>query len=173
MEIRQASAIHLKRFIIENWADKEPDALSGQLEFSIHESDREVVRAHVIEALIVSPDQIRTQIGECIYEIIKSDFPGRWPQIVEKIHVYLQNSNDYNSWSGAILSLCQLVRNYEYKKADERAPLDEAMSVLLPLIYQLMVNLIQVPEQTRECAMLQKHILKMYRKLIFVSILCF
>ena len=27
----------------------------------------------------------------CVSQIVKHDFPGRWPQIVEKISIYLQN----------------------------------------------------------------------------------
>jgi hypothetical protein len=32
----------------------------------------------------------RVQLGVCISQIVKHDFPGKWPQIVEKISIYLQ-----------------------------------------------------------------------------------
>jgi hypothetical protein len=32
----------------------------------------------------------RVQLGVCVSQIVKHDFPGKWPQIVEKISIYLQ-----------------------------------------------------------------------------------
>jgi hypothetical protein len=43
-------------------------------------------------------------------------------------------------WLGALLCLYQLVKNYEYKKCEERKPLSEAMNLLLPQIYQIIVQ---------------------------------
>lgn len=173
LPVRQATAIYVKNFITRYWLEKEVEGNAGQMEFSIHEQDRTLVRNNIVESLIQAPGvlsnrNIYIHISTCVYHIIKCDFPGRWPQIVEKISVFLQN-RDYNSWSGAVLCLYQLVKNYEYKKADERGPLDDAMNLLLPMIYDLMVNLMQSTEQTEECVLLQKNILKIYYTLIQVS----
>ena len=43
-------------------------------------------------------------------------------------------------WLGALVCLYQLVKNYEYKKSEERKPLSEAMNLLLPQIYQIIVQ---------------------------------
>lgn len=102
------------------------------------------------------------QLATCINHIIKHDFPGRWTQIVDKISIYFQNP-DFNGWSGALVCLYQLVKNYEYKKADERTPLNEAMHLLLPMLYQLMINLMNDPSE--QSVLLQKQILKIYHAL--------
>lgn len=171
LPVRQATAIYLKNFITRNWLDKDVDGT--QLEFSIHEQDRTLVRNNIVESLIQSPEMLNNRniyihVATCIYHIVKCDFPGKWPEVVEKIRVFLQ-TGDYNSWMGAVLVLYQLVKNYEYKKADERGPLDEAMNILLPIIYELMVNLMQHNEQTEQIVLLQKNILKIYYTLIQVS----
>lgn len=168
LPVRQATAIYLKNFITRSWLEKDVDG--AQMEFSIHEQDRTLVRNNIVESLIQSPEMLNNRniyihIATCIYHIIKCDFPGRWPEVVEKIRMFLQNG-DYNSWTGAVLVLYQLVKNYEYKKADERGPLDEAMNILLPIIYDLMVNLMQHNEQTEQNVLLQKNILKIYYTLI-------
>lgn len=103
--------------------------------------------------------------------MVKCDFPQRWTQIVDKISIYLQN-RDFNGWSGALLALYQLVKIYEYKKADERTPLTEAMNLLLPMIYQLMVNLMG-SEQTEQNVLLQKQILKIFHTMTQVNFLPF
>lgn len=159
MTVRQAAVVYLKNIITSSWLEKET-SVTQPLEFSIHEQDRSLVRDNIVEALIQAPEKIRLQLGTCIYNIIKCDFPGRWPQIVDKIGNLL-NYPDLNGWTGALLCLYQLVKNYEYKKADERTPLTEAMQLLLPQVYQLMVQLMS-NEQTEECVLLQKQILKIF-----------
>lgn len=163
MPVRQSAAIYLKNFITKSWLERDIDGNVPQIEFSIHEQDRAMVRECIVEAIIHAPEPIRLQIATCIFHIIKCDYPGRWPQIVPNIGRHLENS-DYNGWSGALLCLYQLVKNYEYKKADERGPLNEAMTFMLPLVYKLMENFMN-SEQTSECVLLQKQILKIYHTL--------
>jgi importin-7 len=162
MPVRQAGAIYLKNFIMNNWADQEVSP--GQpLAFSIHEQDRGMVRDSIVEAIVMAPEPIRVQLCVCINNIIKHDFPNRWTQVVDKISIYLQN-NDANGWNGALMCLHQLVKNYEYKKSDERLPLTEAMNLLLPMMYNLMVNLLKhdAANDNDQLVLLQKLILKIY-----------
>jgi hypothetical protein len=58
------------------------------------------------------------------------------------------------------LCLYQLVKNFEYKKADERGPLHEAMNLLLPQLYQLIVRIL--PDASDQSVLLQKEGLKIY-----------
>lgn len=157
LSVRQAAAIYLKNMVTSSWLEKEV-SITQPLEFSIHEQDRALVREHIIEALIQVPETIRLQLGTCIYNIIKCDFPGRWPNIINQIQELL---NSPDRWSAALLCLYQLVKNYEYKKADERTPLTEAMQRLLPLLYGVMNQLLSL-EPNEECVLLQKQILKIF-----------
>lgn len=52
------------------------------------------------------------------------------------------------------------MKNYEYKKSDDRGPLHEAMNLLLPLLYQLIVRL--MPDSSDLAVLLQKEGLKVY-----------
>lgn len=70
---------------------------------------------------------------------------------------------DFNGWSGALVCLYQLVKNYEYKKADERTPLTEAMNLLLPMLYQLQLRL--MADQSEQSVSLQHKVLKIYHAL--------
>lgn len=158
MPVRQAGVIYLKNTIMQSWQDQEVEP--GQpLVFSIHEQDRAMVRDSIVEAIVMAPEPIRVQLCVCINNIIKHDFPNRWTQVVDKISIYLQN-NDANGWTGAMQCLYQLVKNYEYKKSTERLPLTEAMNLLLPMMYQLMVNLLE--HDSDQLVLLQKLILKIY-----------
>lgn len=70
---------------------------------------------------------------------MKHDFPGRWPQVVDKVSLILQNPEP-SGWLGGLLCLYQLVKNYEYKKAEERGPLRDAMQLLLPQLYTIVTQ---------------------------------
>ncbi|KAL6429387.1 hypothetical protein ACFW04_008221 [Cataglyphis niger] len=181
--VRQAGVIYLKNLITSNWADKEAE--SGPIEFSIHEQDRAMIRDAIVDAVVHAPEIIRVQLAVCISNIVKHDFPGRWTQIVDKITIYLQNP-DASCWPGVLLALHQLVKNFEYvylimhlqcsavyifyishivlitryKKAEERGPLNEAMNLLLPMIYQLILRLL--PDSSEQSVLLQKQILKIF-----------
>lgn len=48
----------------------------------------------------------------CLRAIIKYDFPGHWPAVVDKIGYYLQSQSS-GSWLGSLLCLYQLVKTYE------------------------------------------------------------
>ncbi|KAK7864998.1 hypothetical protein R5R35_000025 [Gryllus longicercus] len=158
MPVRQAGVIYLKNLITQNWADREVEP--GQpLPFSIHEQDRAMIRDAIVDAVVLAPDLIRVQLAVCVSNIVKHDFPARWTQIVDKISIYLQNP-DASGWSGALLCLYQLVKNFEYKKPEDRGPLNEAMNLLFPMMYQLCVRLL--PDQSEQSVMLQKQILKIY-----------
>ena len=61
---------------------------------------------------------------------------------------------------GALLCLYQLVKTYEYKKQEERVPLRDAMNLLLPQIYGILVQL--MPDESQQSVAVQKQILKIY-----------
>uniref|UniRef100_A0A3B4XMZ9 Importin 8 n=1 Tax=Seriola lalandi dorsalis TaxID=1841481 RepID=A0A3B4XMZ9_SERLL len=103
----------------------------------------------------------------CLRAIIKHDFPGRWTAIVDKIGMYLQSQNS-GSWYGSLLALYQLVKTYEYRKADEREPLLAAMQIFLPRIQQLISQLLA--DATIFSVLIQKHILKIFHALVQYSL---
>lgn len=127
-------AIYLKNLTTANWAEPEPEH-NAPIPFSIHEQDRSTIRSLIVEAIIHAPELIRwvwiyfmadkifqcinfsflhrLQLSTCINCIIKHDFPGRWTEIVDKIHIYLQNLEAEKIY-GALLCLYQLVKNFEW-----------------------------------------------------------
>lgn len=158
MPIRQAGAIYLKNMVSQNWQEREAEA--GQpLPFAVHEQDRSLIRESIVDAVVHAPELIRLQLCTCVNNMVKHDFPGRWTQIVDKISIYLLNP-DAAGWHGAILCMYQLVKNFEYKKAEDRGPLHEAMNLLLPQLYQMVVRLLN--DESEQAVLLQKESLKVF-----------
>ncbi|XP_061921593.1 importin-8 isoform X1 [Entelurus aequoreus] len=163
----QAAAIYLKNMISQYWQDREPSLGKGVFPFNIHENDRQQIRDHIVEAIIRCPETVRAQLTICLRTIIKHDFPGRWTAIVDKLSLYLQ-SNNSGSWYGSLLSLYQLVKTYEYRKADEREPLLAAMQIFLPRIQQLIIQLLS--DATIFSVLIQKQIVKIFHSLVQYSL---
>lgn len=136
MPIRQAGAIYLKNMIQHSWSEADE---SEEPRFHIHEQDRALLRDQIVDAVVMAPTPIRSQLCVCIGIMCKSDFPGRWTSLVDKICIYLQ-SQEVGAWHGTLSALLSLVKVFEYKKGNDRQALDEAMNLLLPMVQTLMVN---------------------------------
>ena len=55
----------------------------------------------------------RVQLAVCVSQIVKQDFPGKWPGVAEKVLMYLK-SERHETWPGALVCLHQLVKHFEY-----------------------------------------------------------
>ncbi|GAB6021254.1 hypothetical protein CHUAL_003869 [Chamberlinius hualienensis] len=163
MPVRQAGVIYLKNLITHNWPEPGEVEHGQPLPFHIHEQDRAMIRDSIVDAIVHAPELIRTQLAICISQIVKYDYPQRWTAVVDKINIFLQNPDTF-VWMGALMALYQLVKNYEYKKPEEKGPLTEAMNLLLPLIYQGCIHLL--PDDSEYSVTLQKLILKIFFALV-------
>ena len=112
MPIRQAGVIYLKNMVCQFWEEKEPSHPTEPIPFFIHEQDKAQIRDNVVEAVIQAPEPVRVQLAVCISQMVKHDYPGRWPGIAEKVAAYLQ-SDQHATWMGALVCLYQLVKNFE------------------------------------------------------------
>ncbi|XP_069037868.1 importin-7 isoform X3 [Lepisosteus oculatus] len=155
LPVRQAGVIYLKNMVTQYWSEGE--GTSGEAPATtIPEEDRQFIRDNIVEAIIHSPERIRVQLTTCIHHMIKHDYPGKWTAIVDKIGFYLQS--DSNAWLGILLCLYQLVKNYEYKKPDERSPLVAAMQIFMPMLKDRFIQLL--PDPSSQSVLIQKQIFK-------------
>lgn len=155
LPVRQAAAVYFKNEVSSYWQEKE--SKNGQLEYSIHEQDKDLIRNSIIEAISLSPTLIRTNLSLALSTIIKCDFPSKWPGVVDKIVSFLQ-STEPSKWFGALTAFHYLSKSYEYKNNTEKAPFLESMKILHPLIYKLMTDLMS--DNSEQSVQLQKMILK-------------
>uniref|UniRef100_A0A7N8YLN4 Importin 7 n=1 Tax=Mastacembelus armatus TaxID=205130 RepID=A0A7N8YLN4_9TELE len=148
--------IYLKNMITQHWNDGDCSATETPVS-NIPDEDRQFIRDNIVEAIIHSPERIRVQLTTCIHHMIKHDYPGKWTTIVDKIGFYLQSDNSAG-WLGILLCLYQLVKNYEYKKPEERQPLVAAMHIFMPMLKERFIQLL--PEHSSDSVLIQKQIFK-------------
>ncbi|EJF64481.1 importin alpha re-exporter, partial [Dichomitus squalens LYAD-421 SS1] len=86
--VRLAGSVYLKNVVKSRWEDDEPP---------IADADRAGLREALVPAMIqlsnASDKAVRAQIAESISLVAKSDFPERWPDLVDKLVVSLSESN--------------------------------------------------------------------------------
>ncbi|CAG0897126.1 unnamed protein product [Darwinula stevensoni] len=158
MPVRQAAAIYLKNEVQQYWQERETEP-GAPAPFSIHEQDRTLLRDAIVDATAHAPEKLRLQLAVCVNQIVKHDLLEKWPNVIQKVGIYLQNP-DTSLWFGALLCLYQVVKVYEFKNVENRKALHEAMRVLLPMLYERCVLL--VPDHSDKSVLLVKQILKIY-----------
>uniref|UniRef100_A0A7N6A6Q3 Importin N-terminal domain-containing protein n=1 Tax=Anabas testudineus TaxID=64144 RepID=A0A7N6A6Q3_ANATE len=155
-QIHVFCVIYLKNMITQHWSDGDGSGTETPVN-NIPEEDRQFIRDNIVEAIIHSPERIRVQLTTCIHHMIKQDYPSKWTTIVDKIRFYLQSENS-GGWLGILLCLYQLVKNYEYKKPEERQPLVAAMHIFMPMLKERFIQLL--PEHSADSVLIQKQIFK-------------
>ena len=94
-------------------------------------------------------------------QIIKNDYPHKFPEVNDKILNYMQKRDAPPQLMGSLLVLYQIVKCFEYKTEKEREPLIQSMKVFLPIIQDMADSLSQ-GENVEASLLLQKQILKVF-----------
>lgn len=165
--VRQSGAIYLKNFCQHFWMEREVigpdgDSLSN---FAIHETDKKYIRDNIVESIIASQTLLRTQLVVVANNIIKNDYPHKFPEVNDKVLGYLRNTSEPANMMGSLLVLYQIVKCFEYKNAKEREPLIQSMTVFFPIIQEMADGLSQ-GDNIEDSLLLQKQILKIFYALI-------
>lgn len=171
--LKQAAVIYLKNNVMKYW-DATQMVQDGQIDpsvFVIHEHDKKIISDSIVDSLVrCNHNQLVTHISSIVHIIIKADFPHKWPGVIDKIHYYLAQHNDYNAWNGALITFYQLAKIYEYKNVNDRKAFIEALKVLLPTACQRLAQLLQNDPLSEQSCQLQKQILKTFHAILQYSL---
>ncbi|KAL5082745.1 hypothetical protein RYX36_011166 [Vicia faba] len=161
MGVRQNASIHFKNFIAKNWS---PDSDTTQQK--ILQSDKDLVRDHILMFVTQVPPLLRVQLGECLKTIIHADYPEQWPLLLDWVKHNLQDQQVY----GALFVLRILSRKYEFKSDEERTPVYRIVDETFPHLLNIFNRLIQIVNPSLEIADLIKLICKIFWSSIYLEI---
>ncbi|KAK4258307.1 hypothetical protein QN277_007767 [Acacia crassicarpa] len=161
MGVRQVASIHFKNFIAKNWSPH--DSESQQ---KILQSDKDVVRDHILVFVTQVPPLLRVQLGECLKTIIHADYPEQWPHLLDWVKHNLQDQQVY----GALFVLRILSRKYEFKSDEERTPVYRIVEETFPHLLNIFNRLVQIANPSLEVAELIKLICKIFWSSIYLEI---
>lgn len=160
MGVRQVASIHFKNFVAKNWS---PDSESQQ---QILQSDKDLVRDHILMFVTQVPPLLRVQLGECLKTIIHADYPEQWPRLLDWVKHNLQDQQVY----GALFVLRILSRKYEFKSDEERTPVYRIVDETFPHLLNIFSRLVQIVNPSLEIADLIKLICKIFWSSIYLEI---
>lgn len=174
LHLRQAAVIYLKNNVLKYWDTRHLlVGDNGQVDpsqFIIHDHDKRLISDAIVDSIVTCGQSLLSiHLSSIVNSIIKSDFPHKWPGVVEKIRFYLA-AEDRNAWSGALMTFYQLAKIYEYRNATERKPFIEALSVLLPLTRERLEQLVEKDPLSEQSCKLQKQILKTFHAILQYSL---
>ncbi|XP_022733037.1 importin beta-like SAD2 isoform X2 [Durio zibethinus] len=161
MAVRQVASIHFKNFIAKNWAPLDPNEQQ-----KILQSDKDMVRDHILVFVAQVPALLRVQLGECLKTIIHADYPERWPRLLDWVKHNLQDQQVY----GALFVLRILARKYEFKSEEERSPVHRIVEETFPHLLNIFNRLVQIENPALEVADLIKLICKIFWSSIYLEI---
>jgi hypothetical protein len=160
MGVRQVASIHFKNFVAKNWS---PDSDAKQ---KILQSDKDLVRDHILMFVTQVPPLLRVQLGECLKTIIHADYPEQWPRLLDWVKHNLQDQQVY----GALFVLRILSRKYEFKSDEERTPVYRIVDETFPHLLNIFSRLVQIVNPSLEIADLIKLICKIFWSSIYLEI---
>ncbi|KAB2014445.1 hypothetical protein ES319_D09G225300v1 [Gossypium barbadense] len=161
MAVRQVASIHFKNFIAKNWAPLDPNEQQKFLQ-----SDKDMVRDHILVFVTQVPPLLRVQLGECLKTIIHADYPEQWPRLLDWVKHNLQDQQVY----GALFVLRILARKYEFKSEEERTPVHCIVEETFPHLLNIFNRLVQIDKPALEVADLIKLICKIFWSSIYLEI---
>ncbi|XVF37748.1 hypothetical protein REPUB_Repub20aG0036800 [Reevesia pubescens] len=161
MAVRQVASIHFKNFIAKNWAPLDPNEQQ-----KISQSDKDMVRDHILVFVAQVPPLLRVQLGECLKTIIHADYPEQWPRLLDWVKHNLQDQQVY----GALFVLRILARKYEFKSEEERTPVHHIVEETFPHLLNIFNRLVQIEKPALEVADLIKLICKIFWSSIYLEI---
>lgn len=170
--LRQSAVIYLKNNISKYWDQSNQDC--GHQDpsvFVIHDHDKKIISDSIVDSVVgCGHNQLVAHLSSVVNVIIKADFPHKWPGVVDKIHYYLAQTNDYNAWNGALITFYQLSKVYEYKNVTERKAFIEALKILLPTSCQRLTQLLQNDPISEQSCQIQRLILKTFHATLQYSL---
>ena len=163
ISVRQAAVIYFKNMVCKHWRERESEIKQGEKAYTISAEDKAFVRENIVESIISASELIRVQLTVSINEILSCDFPENWPDICHKINGYITSENR-GTWLGSLLVLYQIVKKYEFKRKEEREPIESVMHIFLPILQNRCTSLVK--DESAESFLLITKVFKIFNALI-------
>ena len=73
--------------------------------------------------LVESDSPIRKMLAEAVNQIARTDYPAQWPQLLPEVLSHVHSGEPLRIHN-SLLALRQVTKRLEYKRGDDRAPLE-------------------------------------------------
>lgn len=158
-DLRLAAAIAIKNKAREYWRD---DKLSPD-GFTISDEEKGHVRGIIVDVLLTETDNaIRGLLSDTMKVYAEFDYPERWPALLPRLVAAITQQADILQMFNALAALRKLVKKFEYKPKEARAPLDEIIHATFPHLLRIASTVFAQNTLALEAAQIIKMILKIF-----------
>jgi len=136
-ELRQAAAIMLKNAIRQHWEPRGDAAKAGDV--GIFPADRAVLKENLLAVLVRETDNsVRNLVVEGINEVARCDLiKGEWPTLLPEVMGHLTSGDQLRTYN-SLVALRGVVKIFEHKPFEQRAPLDQIVEVSFPQVLAIL-----------------------------------
>lgn len=138
--IRQAAAVHFKNLVKNYWDEEKDDSVK------IPETDRNLIKTHLVDLMCTVPSAIQMQCSEAIALIALVDFPKNWDNLLsDLIGKFSVDDDKMEVVNGVLLTASSILKRFRYVERSD-ALYSDILYVLKRLqepllqIYQLMTK---------------------------------
>ncbi|ORZ33361.1 armadillo-type protein [Catenaria anguillulae PL171] len=154
--LRMSAAVCFKNKVRQGWVK------------GVSENDKDVIKQQIVAALVQAPASIRSQLTLALHFMLNHDFPAKWPQYIEQVGQFVQQTADANAVHGGLLALQEVVLVFQWKSKKERTPLNHIVKTIFPYLLQIATSLL--PHDNIEAAHMLKIIAKTYHASIHAQL---
>ena len=113
--VRQAAAVHFKNIIKKGWDTESENGTDGIV---ITDSDRLLIKSHLVQLMCTMPPQIQAQCSEAVSIIAAVDFPSKWDNLLPEL-VGQFSSQDMNVVNGVLLTANSIIKRFRYAERSD------------------------------------------------------
>jgi exportin-2 (importin alpha re-exporter) len=113
--VRQAAAVHFKNIIKKGWDTESEHGTDGIV---ITDTDRGLIKSHLVQFMCTMPPQIQAQCSEAISIIAAVDFPSRWENLLPEL-VGQFSSPDIHVVNGVLLTANSILKRFRYAQRSD------------------------------------------------------
>ncbi|VDO62480.1 unnamed protein product [Haemonchus placei] len=159
--VRQSAAIFFKMSVGRSWEiieDDEDSDDNAEDQGCLSEDDKNVIKANIVNAICEATEPARIQLAIAIQNIIRMDYPAKWPGFMDHLFAKISNPANASVLSAGLTVLYSVGKVYEFKRTKDKDVIAAPVSKIEPLVFYHCKQMLD--NQSAEAVIIKKQGLK-------------
>nr|CDJ83806.1 Importin-beta domain containing protein [Haemonchus contortus] len=159
--VRQSAAIFFKMSVGRSWEvieDDEDSDDNAEDQGCLSEEDKNVIKANIVNAICEATEPARIQLAIAIQNIIRMDYPAKWPGFMDHLFTKISNPANASVLSAGLTVLYSVGKVYEFKRTKDKDVIAAPVSKIEPLVFYHCKQMLD--NQSAEAVIIKKQGLK-------------
>ncbi|KAG7087929.1 hypothetical protein E1B28_011975 [Marasmius oreades] len=164
---RQACSVWVKNRVGSHYSLEAPTGRADRLPLA--QSDKNAIRSNILSLIAASPSRsISLQLASALKNVASTDFPDKWPGLLDDIKVLLGSSEIREVHAGCVAAL-ETVKAFRFRQKSDL--MTRIVAQLFPTLASIAQQMLQTPpSQAQEIPTMLHLILKTYKTSIVINL---